>query len=98
MRVSVLAILHRGKDHITIHEDDAQAWAELVHFVDSWWSANPETADTPRPTSEDDRVRLFFAAPDASYILGNADVSELEAHVGAVLAVSSTPFAPCTDG
>lgn len=84
MRVSVLVILHRGRDHITIHEDDVRAWSELLQFVDSRWHTDLETAGTPRPNSEDDQVKLFFAAPDASYILGNADVSELEAHVGAV--------------
>lgn len=85
MRVSVLVILHRGKDHITIHDDDVRAWSELLQFVDSRWHTDLATADTPRPSSEDDRVKLFFAAPDTSYILGNADVSELEAHVGAAI-------------
>lgn len=85
MRVSVLVILHRGKDHITIHEDDDRAWSEILDFVDSWWSADPATAGTPRPISEDEQVLLFFAGPDASYILANADVSELEAHLGAAI-------------
>lgn len=85
MRVSVLVILYRGKDQITLHEDDVRAWSELLRFVDSRWSTHFETTGTPRPPSEDDRVKLFFAAPYASYILGNADVSELEVHVGAAL-------------
>lgn len=85
MRVSVLVILYHGEDHITIHDDDDQAWAKLVEFVGIRWDSSPELATASRPVSDDERVKLFFAAPDASYIVGNADVSELEAHVGALV-------------
>lgn len=84
MQVSVLVILYRGKDCITIHENGDQAWSELVRFVDAFWKDHPEKFDTPRPPSGELRVELFFAEPDASYILGNADVSQLEARVLAI--------------
>jgi len=85
MRVSVLVILYHGEDHITIHDDDDRAWAELVKFVGSRWDPSLEPATATRPVSDDERVKILFAAPDASFILGNADVSELEAHVGALV-------------
>lgn len=85
MRVSVLVILYHGEDHITIHDDDDGAWTELVEFVGNRWDFSPERAATSEPVSDDERVRIFFASPDASYILGNADVSELEVHVGSLV-------------
>lgn len=85
MRCSVLVILYRGEDHITIHDDEERAWAALVEFVGNRWDSSLEPAAASWPASADERVKLFFAVPDASYILGNADVSELEAHVGAMM-------------
>lgn len=86
MRVSVLLIICRDEEHVTIHENDDLAWSELVRFVDTQWESSGETGIIVRSASEEDRVKRFFAAPEASYIIGNADVSALEAHIGAIVA------------
>ena len=81
MQVSVLVILFRGRDRITIHDDGIKAWSELVQFVDASWSDSHSTAPICPPTAEEERVQLFFSETGASYILGEADISALAARV-----------------
>lgn len=91
MQVAVLVIIYRGKEHITLHESDAAAWSELVRFVDEHWATRSTGAPALRPDSEDDCVRLFFEGSGDSYILGNADLSEVEALVDASFGGAVSP-------
>src|SRR5436309_2625640 len=78
MQVSVLVILYRGRERITVHDDSDKAWSELVNFVDAFWKNSDVAVLTSTPASEEQRVKLFFSETGASYILGHADVSALD--------------------
>ena len=84
MQVSVLVILYRGRERITVHDDSDKAWSELVNFVDAFWKNSDVAVLTSTPASEEQRVKLFFSETGASYILGHDDVSALAAHVMAM--------------
>ena len=75
MQVSVLVILYRGRERITVHDDSDKAWSELVNFVDAFWKNSDVAVLTSPPASEEQRVKLFFSETGASYILGHAYAS-----------------------
>ncbi|OHC42937.1 MAG: hypothetical protein A2092_19225, partial [Rhodobacteraceae bacterium GWE1_64_9] len=75
MQVSVLVILYRGRERITVHDDSDKAWSELVNFVDAFWKNSDVAVLTSTPASEEQRVKLFFSETGASYILGHAYAS-----------------------
>lgn len=85
MQVAVLVIVYRGEDRITLHDTEACAWSELLRFVDDRQDGDTARAYRTKPKTEDDLVQEFFAAEGDSYIIGNANLSEAEAHVEAKL-------------
>lgn len=91
MQVAVLVIIYRGKEHITLHENDAAAWSELLRFVDERFAARSPHFGSHWLLPDDDRVKLFFQAEGDSFILGNADLSEVEAHIDASIGSISRP-------
>lgn len=83
MQVAVLVIIYRGKEHITLHENDAAAWTELLQFVDKRSAASSSAIGSHWLLPDEERLRRFFEAEGDSFILGNADLSEVEAHIDA---------------
>lgn len=78
MQVVVLVILYRGEAHITLHDDETCAWSELLGFVDDRWDGDPASASRAKPASADDLVQAFFADEGDAYMIGTADLSDVE--------------------
>ena len=86
MRVSFLVVNYRGKARITLHDDDDQAWSGLVDFVDAAWVVRAPQTEGPPHFSDEERVRIFFLRdPDASYLVGSADLSDAEERAASLI-------------
>jgi hypothetical protein len=83
MQVTVLVIVYRGRERITLHDDRSQASRALLAFVDEHWMEHDRNAGAP--PSADERIKLFFAGDGDLYVCGDADVTELGAHVEAAI-------------
>lgn len=86
MLVAVLLIAYRGADLITVHDNEAAAWSELCQFVDTRWTERFPKSERPKPKSDEARVQQFFENADGSFVLGQADLSEVEAQFDAATA------------
>lgn len=78
MIATVLLIVFDGRESITVHEDEAAAWAELMRFVDSRW--HERFADRAIAVGDEEvRAKMLFGPDDGDhYILASADLTELE--------------------
>ncbi|PTD18657.1 hypothetical protein [Sphingomonas fennica] len=74
MHATVLVILCEGHKSLTVCGDEAQAWSELIAFVDSQWTARFGPALPPHDEAQ--RVRSFFRA-DEHYLLASTDLSKM---------------------
>jgi hypothetical protein len=77
MAVSLLVTVFDEVQTISVHDDTAAAWSSLVAFVEMHWYRQMHTEAIPN--REDERVRLFFADPNATYLIAEADIAEVEA-------------------
>ncbi|OQW70882.1 MAG: hypothetical protein BVN33_16735 [Proteobacteria bacterium ST_bin13] len=85
MHVAVLVVIYCGKEHISLHENDAAGWLEVLRFVNERWTTRFPGAMLHRPESDDELVQLFFGEAGDSFMLGNADLSEVAAYVEAAI-------------
>ena len=83
MQVTVLVIVYRGRERITLHDDQNQASRALLAFVDEHWTEHD--LDTGAPPAAEERIKRFFAGEGDLYVCGEADVTELSAHVEAAI-------------
>lgn len=74
MHATVLVILCEGRKSLAVYNDEAQAWSELVAFVDGQWDARFGPALPPHDEAQ--RVRSFFRR-DEHYLLASTDLSKL---------------------
>ena len=73
---TVLMIVFQGEETITIHDDENSARATLIRFVDERWEGACE--NFPNSLGGADRVRKFFVGEHDSYLIAEADLSDLE--------------------
>ena len=76
MLATVLMIVFQGEETITIHDDESSARAALIRFVDERWEGACE--DFRNSLGGADRVRKFFVGEHDSYLIAEADLSDLE--------------------
>ncbi|AOH87242.1 hypothetical protein AWL63_24100 (plasmid) [Sphingomonas panacis] len=85
MLVMVLVIIYRNARFISIHDDESSASAALTEFMEGRWIERFGEDFPGTSLSIEERTRRFFAEEDSTYILGEADLSEVEAHIDAAL-------------
>ena len=75
--VVVLVIIYEGVRKVTLHATQAQAWRQLMEFVDRRWEAR--FGRPPSPIEPEARADQFFRNDaDDLYAIIDADVSELQ--------------------
>ncbi len=79
MTVTVLLATFRGTQSIAFHESQTAAETALMSFVDLHWAAQFEGEHDEVPRSENERLQRFFADDRNSYIIAEADLSQLRA-------------------
>lgn len=77
MQVSILVVLYRGKEKITIHGDESAAWSELLRFVRARTPNDRGNCEKFPHLTDDEAVEQFFSANEDVYFLGIANLSEL---------------------
>ena len=85
MQVWVLVIVYRGREHITLHDDEQRARQALIDFVDERRGTRSTDAQPGAAHSTEERIKLFFADEDDLYVCGSADISELDTYVGTAI-------------
>lgn len=75
--VVVLVIIFEGVRKVTLHATEAQAWRQLMEFVDRRWERRFGRA--PSPIEPEARADQFFRNDsDDLYAIIDADLSELQ--------------------
>jgi hypothetical protein len=81
MQVTVLVVIFRGAHRITIHDGEAAAETALLSFVERHWPEQFDGQHIDISLSENERLQRFFADRCNSYIIAEADLSQLEAYL-----------------
>lgn len=78
MHATVLIILCEDHKLLAVFSDEAQAWSELLAFVDGQWEARFGPALPPHDEAQ--RVRSFFCKGE-HYLLATTDLSKLAGRI-----------------
>jgi hypothetical protein len=81
MTVTVLVAAFRGTRIITIHEGEIAAETALMVFVDRHWVEQFGGDLDEISLSGNERLQRFFADNRNSYIIAEANLSQLEAYI-----------------
>jgi len=86
MRVTVLVIIYSGKTAITVHDSESSASTVLMEFMKARWFGRFHEHFTGTSLSLDECARRFFGDDDNMHIIAEADLSEIEDQIYAMLA------------
>ncbi|WP_292941047.1 hypothetical protein [Novosphingobium sp. 32-60-15] len=81
MKISILVANFEGARSITLHDTEAAASRALMAFVELHWAIRFDKEFIEMPSCETERLRQFFADDRHSYIIAEADLSQLEEHI-----------------
>ena len=79
MQVTILFMIHRGKETITLHDDETQAWNQLLKLIDIDTRGSAASLSSLDADDDTERVAQYFAAGDGLYVIANDDASEIAA-------------------
>jgi len=85
MKVTVLVATFGGTQSITIHDSETAAATALMGFVEFHWAEQFDGEHVEISLPESERVHRFFADGRNSYLIAEADLSQLEAYIDSSL-------------